>query len=106
MAFDKTPTAWIEGWSEDGTNVSFPLASFPELTAAEADGASGDIRKILFAMLMKFADVNGALDVADRSTRMTIARTVNANFQDQSILDYTFNINFQSSVLAIDVADE
>lgn len=48
---DLTPDNWVASWSEDGTNVTFPIASLPELTAAEADVATGDIRKVLFALL-------------------------------------------------------
>jgi len=49
MAQDLKPSTWIPSWSEDGTDVTFPIASIPELTAAEADGATGDMRKCIYS---------------------------------------------------------
>jgi len=79
MAFDKTPTTWIGSWSEDGTNITVPIASFPELTAAEADGSTGDIRKIAFAMFEKLFQTYNALETADRPTKWTITKTSSTN---------------------------
>lgn len=75
MAFDPTPTSWIASWSEDGTNITVPIASFSELTAAEADASTGDIRKIMFAILEHIWDVYLALPVADRPNKMVIQKT-------------------------------
>ena len=79
MAFDKTPTVWMPNWSEDATNIIVPIATFPEMTAAEADAATGDIRKILYALLEKLYAVWAALAVADRPSRMTMSRSTSVN---------------------------
>ena len=50
MAWDPLPPTWMASWSEDGTNITVPIATFTKMTAAEADASSGDIRKVLFAM--------------------------------------------------------
>lgn len=79
MAFDKTPTAWLASWSEDGTNITVPLATFPELTAAEADAATGDIRKIVFAIIEKLWSAYNAAATADRPTKWTMAKVATVN---------------------------
>ena len=61
MAQDLKPSTWIASWSENGTNVTFPIASVPELTAAEADADTGNISKVLFAICEKiYAEVQTA----------------------------------------------
>lgn len=103
MAFDKTITNYIAGWSEDATNVTFPIASIPQLTAAEADAATGDIRKVLFALLDQIYATWTALPTGDRSTKMTVSRT-------QSMyagkIGTTYRFDFQLDPLAVEVTDE
>lgn len=79
MAVSRVPTDWIPNWSEDGTNITVPIASLPELTAAEADAATGDICAILYALLEKLVADWNALAVADRPSKMTIARATSVN---------------------------
>ena len=52
MAQDLKPSTWIPGWSENGTAIAIAdlVAAFPELTVAEADADTGDIRKVMFAV--------------------------------------------------------
>lgn len=84
MAFNPAPNAWISGWSEDGTTISFPIASIPGLTAGEADGATGDIRKVLYAMCEKLYDHWASLPTADRPAKMTINRVSFLNDADDT----------------------
>lgn len=79
MAFNPAPSNWFDSWSEDGTNITVPIATFPRLTAAEADGTTGDIRKVLFAILDKLYSEWTERLAADRPTRMTVARTKSYN---------------------------
>jgi len=53
MAFSKVPTAWIPSYDSDGTNITIPIASLPGLVSGDADPATGDIRKIVYALLAK-----------------------------------------------------
>lgn len=98
MAFDPAPNAWIPSWSEDGTTISIPIASLPELTADEADGTTGDIRKVLFALADKIFDHWNSLPTADRPAKMTVRRTTITNdaagTQDRS---YTFTFTTAAS---------
>jgi hypothetical protein len=106
MAFNKTPTAWIPGWSADANDVTFPIASVPELDAAEANETTGDIRRILFALLEHIASVNSAVEAADRSKRMTINKSVMGNLTNSESLDYTYMIKLQMEPTGIEVAEE
>lgn len=45
------PTDLFSGWTEDGTDITLPIASLPTLTAALADGATGDARAVAYALV-------------------------------------------------------
>lgn len=93
MAFSKTPTDWIASWSEDGTNITVPIASFAELTAAEADASTGDIRKIMFAILECIWTEYNSLPTADRPTKMVIQKSATINTVYNKITNkYIFTI--------------
>ena len=65
MVYTTAPNAWLQGWSEDGTDITIANAlapvtgenpreqTLPELNAAEADESTGSFPKILFAILEK-----------------------------------------------------
>ncbi len=40
------PASMFASWSEDGVNISVPIASLELLTAALADGETGDARQV------------------------------------------------------------
>lgn len=105
MAFDKTPTTHIPNWSEDGTNITVPLASFPQLTAAEADAANGDIRKIAFALADKLERIFAAMAVADRPANMAITRNTTTN-DVTGVVQRSYNFVFNLATVAEEVADE
>jgi hypothetical protein len=107
MAFDKKPSTWLPDWHVDGTDVHVPIATFPELTAAEAGAASGDIRKILFAILEQQWNVFRALATADKPTMMNMVKTatINPTTGDE---EHLFTIRFTNTRVAqgSDVKDE
>lgn len=104
MAFDPTPTDVIASWSEDGANVTFPIASLPELTAAEADAVTGDSRKILYALLAQFEAWYSALDTADKPAKMVISKSSSSPDSNDEI-SRTFSVRFTIGG-ALDVVDE
>ena len=81
MAQDLKPSTWIVGWSENGTAITVAdlVAAFPKMTAAEADADSGDIRKVLFAILEAIYAKWLAVDSADRPAMMTVYRSTSVN---------------------------
>lgn len=105
MAWDPTPTTYMASWAvPGGTAVSVPIASIPELTAAEADPVTGDIRDIIFAFLEQWYTVWNALAVADRSTKMTIQRTQTG--LPGAIIQQTYTVTFQMAPTDLEVAGE
>jgi hypothetical protein len=105
MAFTKTPTTWLAGWSENGTDITLPIASLPQLTAAEADGTTGDIRKILFALCDALANAWNALAEADRPAKMAIARSTSVNDQTGGVRR-AYTLQFDLAAVAEEVEDE
>jgi hypothetical protein len=105
MAFDPKPSTWLPSWSEDATNISVPIASFPELTAAEADGTTGDIRKVVFAVLAKLYAVWAATDAANRPTKMLLYKSATQDV-DTGKLTTVFTAQFETDITAQEVADE
>ena len=106
MAFDPIPTALFSGMSEDGTDLLIPIASIPELTAAEADAVSGDSRKVCYAFLKRMAAWYTSLAVADRPANLIINEG-NAVENSSSEFTKSFNIQFTlSAPSALDVATE
>jgi hypothetical protein len=103
--FDKTPNVWFASWSEDGTNVTFPIASFPEMTAANADGTTGDIRDIMFAILEKFYTTYIATAAADRPTKLTVTKTATADMV-RSVIKSRYTFTCETDISAQTVRDE
>jgi hypothetical protein len=79
MAFTATPTSWLPSWSEDATNITVPIASLTGLTAATADGATGDIRKIVYSFLETIWNKYASLVSADRPGKVTMKKTSTTN---------------------------
>lgn len=105
MAFNPAPAQWIANWSEDATNITVPIASFAELTAAEADAATGDIRKVVFAIMDCLADKWYSLAAADRPAKMTISRNTSTN-ETTGVARKTYTVVLETSVSAQEVVAE
>lgn len=105
MPFDKTPSTWIEDWSEDGTDITIPIATFPELTDTEADNTTGDIRKVLFAICAALHAKWLATAVADRPARMTIGKRSSVN-ATTGITTHYFSFDFETVTVEEEVAAE
>ena len=105
MAFTATPTAWIANWSEDGTDITVPLATFTELTAAEADASTGDIRDIVWALMEHLYDAWNDTASADRPTKWTASKSVSVNTQT-GVVTNIFTNTLYTSILTQDVVDE
>lgn len=105
MAFSKIPTSWIASWAEDGTNITVPIASFPELTAAEADGASGDIREIAWAFTEKLFQEFNSRATEDRPTKMNITKSSSIN-ATTGVVTNNITFTFQTEILTQNVIAE
>lgn len=107
MAFDPAPSTWIPGWSENGTDITIAAltTAFPEMTAAEADASTGDIRKVLFAICESLNAKWLATAAADRPAKMTIARSSSVNETTDEVTK-RFTFTFVSGVLSQEVVAE
>ena len=105
MAFVDTPTLYFAGWSEDGTDITLPLANVTELTAAEADAATGDIRKIIYALSEEFYVKYNATAEADRPGKMTLYRSSQVD-DATGEMTRTYSFVFAVDGGAGEVADE
>ena len=104
MAFNPAPSHWIASFSEDGTLISVPIASFPELTAAEADGTTGDIRKVAYAFCEKL-NAQFVAEGANVPVRMQIGKNTAYNAQTGQITaSYVFTFTLATALT--DVAAE
>jgi len=105
MPFDPKPSTWLANWSEDGTNITVPIATFLEMTAAEADATTGDIRKVLFAVCEALHAKWLATPAADRPVRMTISKNSTVN-SATGITTHRFGFDFETQTTAQEVAAE
>jgi hypothetical protein len=105
VAFDKTPTTWIAGWSVVATDIVVPIASFTELTAAEADGTTGDIRKIVFAVIEKLWQAYNATATADRPVKWKFTKTASVDAVRNTI-SHRYNITLETEIGTQEVNDE
>ncbi len=105
MPFDPKPSTWLANWSEDGTNITVPIATFAEMTAAEADATTGDIRKVLFAVCEALYAQWLATPAADRPTRMRITKTSVVD-NTSGVTTHRFGLEFETQTTAQEVAPE
>lgn len=105
MAFNPLPQTWFESLTDDGVDITVPIATFPETSAAELDAVTGDIRKVLFAICEKCWSRWNALATADKPTKMSMAKSVTVD-SATGINTNVFTFTFKTSVASQEVADE
>ena len=104
MAFNPAPSAWIPSWSEDGTTVTFPIASLAQLTAAESDGATGDWRDCLMRLVDHTFEYFNGLATADKPTKVQIQRNINGN--TDGTITYRYQIQITNDINSNAVTSE
>lgn len=105
MAFDAKPSTWITSWSEDATNVTFPLASLDQtLTAAEADANTGDWRDCFFSLVDHTYQHYNSLATSDKPEKLSI--TKGASLQSDGTYVLTYQIRVTTTVSGQDVTAE
>jgi hypothetical protein len=105
MAWNPVPTTLFAGWTQDGTNITLPIANVPELTSAEANATTGDTRKILFALCEKIANWWYALATADRPTKMTVTRSISVD-SVTGIATKSYTLTFKVGTLTQEIVSE
>lgn len=112
MAFDPKPSTWLgAGYSLANNAISLTTAdkdgdiALPEVTDAEADPTTGDIRKVLFGLMEAIFQAWNGVAAADRPTMMTIQKGSYANVETGRI-ETTFTARFTTVAAGYEVADE
>lgn len=105
MAFNPAPSAWITGWSENGTTISIPISSFPETNATECDGTTGDIRKVLYAICHQLYAYWAAQASTDLPTKMTIAYNAYVD-STTNVSTKTYTLQFKTTPTGEEVTSE
>ncbi len=77
----------------------------PQLTDAEADPTTGDVRKVFFAQVDAMYNAWLAIDVADRPTMMTLQKSANIN-PDTNVIQVNYNFSFNVQVETEEVSNE
>jgi hypothetical protein len=105
MAFSSVPTlVFGASYSENGTSMTVPISAFAELTAAEADAATGDSRKMIYAMVEKFYSHYNGLAAANRPARMAITKS-SGSLNNAGQIQVRYNLDFTLGG-SLDVAAE
>lgn len=120
MAFDPTPTTHIAGLklvTSDGSGAAaggsfanstqylcIPMSSIPEVSAVEANPATGDIRKIVFGILDAWQAAYDAMATADRPGKWIAA--LSSSISGDDIITRNFVNQFSTEVSGEEVADE
>lgn len=112
MAFDKKPSTWLgAGYELDAGNHVLKLntadaasdKTLAQLTDAEGHATTGDIRKVIFALLEALYQAHAAVDAADRPSRVTLYKSSQAT---GGVLTHTYTVVCVNDITAEAVADE
>jgi hypothetical protein len=111
MAFNRAPSNWLTGYSLTTNSVTVntqnagATATFPELTNVEANASSGDIRKIVYAVIEQLYQKFQATPAADRPNRMSISRS--SSVGSDNTVNHTYVLTLgMAATGGLDVADE
>jgi hypothetical protein len=97
------PTDWIPNYSLEGTTsnddiIIGQLSDFPTLTASEADGATGKIQSVIYAILdtLYRNSLNNPAGTASTQDVFYVSKTQNS--ADLNNILTTFSVNFKMRV--------
>ena len=104
-----TPGDFIPSWSQDGTDVTFPIASLAahNLTSANADGTTGDARQVMMSLCSRMFEYYNELTT--QPTRMDARmrqQTVSQVGTQQGKMPYKFEFTFYTNWPEGTLADE
>ena len=115
MAFNATPSGWLgAGYTLSGSGttaaVNFGIsgntnATLPEITTAEANATTGDIRKIYYGIVEQLYQSYLAKATADRPNRMAISKSSNVD-ATTGFITTNYTIQFVLAATGLDVTTE
>ena len=115
MAFSATPSGWLgAGYTLSGSGTSAAInfgingntnATLPEITAAEANATTGDIRKIYYGIAEQLFQSYLAKAAADRPSRMVISKSSNVD-ATTGLITTNYAFQFVLAATGLDVTTE
>ena len=115
MAFSATPSGWLgAGYTLSGSGtsaaVNFGISgntneTLPEITTAEANATTGDIRKIYYGIVEKLFQSYLAKATADRPNRMSLSKSSNVD-ATTGLITTSYTIQFVLAATGLDVTTE
>lgn len=110
MAWNPLPQSWFTGMTDgstscNATDMVIPISTFPELSAAEIDSVTGDVRKFLFAFLEKCWAVYNALATADKPTKLTMSKSATVD-TSTGVTTNTYVFTIKTSASSQEVVSE
>ncbi len=100
--FNAAPSSWIPGYTSDGTHITIPIASIPPLVAGDADAATGDVRKVVYALCAMLAASWQTEGTGNQPGKMTISSGQALNGPSNTITaNYQFSFNLTPSSLGV-----
>jgi len=107
MAFDPAPSGWFPGITNSATELTIPFTSLNQLTQADTDPATGDVREIVYHFCEAFSDQWANTADADRPDKATISTSTSVQTVSGSeVLTKIYTIRVELDVGAVDVSDE
>jgi len=107
MAFDPAPSGWFPGLTNSATELTIPFTALNQLTQAESDPTTGDVREIIYNFCEAFNDNWVATAEADRPEKTTISTSTSVQTVGGSeILTKIYTIRVELDVDSVDVSDE
>lgn len=115
MAFSATPSGWLgAGYSVSGSGttaaVNFGISgntneALPEITTAEANASTGDIRKIYYGLAEKMYQSYIAKATADLPNRMSFSKSSSVN-STTGLITTSYTFQFILAATGLDVTTE
>jgi hypothetical protein len=115
MAFSATPSGWLgAGYTLSGSGttaaINFGISgntneTLPEITTAEANATTGDIRKIYYGIVEKLYQAYLAKPTADRPNRLSLSKSSNVD-STTGLITTSYTIQFVLAATGLDVTNE
>jgi hypothetical protein len=100
------PPAWFTGWTADANNITLPLASMAEITQTEAAATvTGDIRKVMYAILENMWVKWNIMALADRPAKMVMTKSSSVDAAT-GVITTAYTYTFKNTITSQDVAAE
>jgi len=115
MAFNATPSGWLgSGYTLSGSGttaaINFGISgntneTLPQITTAEANASTGDIRKIYYGIVEQLYQAYIGKATADRPNRMVLTRSSSVD-ATTGLITSTYSIQFVLAATGLDVTSE